>query len=207
MSQFVISLLHRSPSRLRALREELAVNTDGAPYEDAEGPEFDTLVKATANRLLAELVESERGVSLMTAFRAFRIDVSSSSKALLTSDRPLSCSTQLVSPDAFIILPYAPDRLVVLAHKEAIARSFSSQNATALVVGINQAIVEQSEDIIIAADDSATGMIERLFMRPQPGRVFDPIGLIRRKAPLVERPMLAPAFSRHRKAAMRYRER
>ncbi|WP_417616678.1 DUF4238 domain-containing protein [Parasphingorhabdus sp.] len=204
LSQFIISLLHRSPSRLRAIRTELAKRTDGAPYKGLKGRDFDKVLKSTANRLLAMLVESPEGTSILSKFKAFRIDTGGASKKLLTSDRPITVSAQLIASDAFIILPYAPDRLVVLTHHEPIASSFSSQDPNTLVEGINQAVVEQSEDMVVAADESATRMINRLFLRPQPDRVLDSIGLIRRKSPLINLKPKTRNFSRHNKSSLRY---
>jgi Protein of unknown function (DUF4238) len=203
LSQFMISLLHRSPSRLDAIRSDLAERTEGAPYDGLEGDDFDNVVKSTANRLLAALIESPESASIISKFRAFKIEVKGASKTLLTSDRPITVSAQLIAQDAFMILPYAPDRLVILTHIEAIAEAFSSQNPNALVEGINQAVVEQSEDIVIACDNRATRMIDRLFLRPQPGRVLDSIGLIRRKSPMIDFTRKTPNFSRHDKNEMK----
>lgn len=204
LSQFMISLLHRSPSRLKAMRAELAKKTDGAPYENVEGDCFENILKSTANQLLAMLVESADSSSIVSKFKAFRIDVSSASKNLITSDRPITVSAQLVAPDAFMIMPYAPDRLVILTHRETIARSFSTQNPDRLVVGINQAIAEQSEDIVVASDKEASRMVDRLFLRPHPGRILDPIGLIRRKSPIVSFDQHLRRFSRADRVAMKY---
>jgi hypothetical protein len=204
LARFVTSLFHRSPSRLRALRAEMAMRTEGAPYADLVGDQFEASLKATTNRLLEMLVGSELGLSIMTSFQVHNIVIQGASKRLLTSDRPVTASSLLVSPDAFLILPYAPDRLLMLARRRAIVGAFASQNPTALVAGINEAIVEQSEDVIIAADTSATGMIERLFLRPQPGREYDSTGMIRRRCPLVERGPVGHRFSRHDKSRLKY---
>jgi hypothetical protein len=204
LSRFMVSLLHRSPSRLTAMRKELAQRTTGAPYDGLEGDEFDRVLKATTNRLLAELVHSPEAARLVSQFRAFKVDVSASSKTLLTSDRPVMLSAQLVASDAFMIMPYAPDRLLILTHKEPIAGSFSSQDPTVLVNGMNQAIVEQSEDIVVASDERDRPMVDRLFLRPGPNVVFDAIGLIRRKSPLVDLSPRVRKFSRHDKRAMKY---
>lgn len=204
LSQFMISLLHRSPSRLKAMKAELAERTNGAPYDGLEGEEFNQVLISTTNRLLAMLVESPEGTAIVSKFRAFKIDVGDASRTLLTSDRPITVSAQLIAPDAFMILPYAPDRLVLLTHSEAIAQSFSTQNPDALVAGINQAVVEQSEDIVIAADKHAARMIDRLFLRPQPSSSLDSIGLIRRKSPMIDLKPKIRAFSRHNKMGMKY---
>ncbi len=204
LAQFMISLMHRSPSRLAAMRKELAQRTADAPYQNLGGSAFDAAVKATTNRLLAMLVESPNGTKIIARFKIFKVQLEDAKRTFLTSDRPITVSAQLISPDAFMILPYAPDRLVILANSEAIAESFSSQNPDVLVTGINAAIVEQSADIVIAADRSATRMIDRLFLRPHPSRIFDDIGLIRRHSPLVDLRPKVRNFSRHNKVAIKY---
>lgn len=204
LAQFMISLLHRSPSRLAQIRAELEKRTADAPYRDLDGDAFENAVKATANRLLASLVESDSGTKIVAEFKIFKVQLSDTKRSFMTSDRPITVSAQLISPDAFMIMPYAPDRLVILAKHEAIATSFSSQNADVLVTGINTAVVEQSEDIIIAKDKSATRMIDRLFMRPAPDRIFDGIGLIRRNSPLRDMNPKVRQFSRHKKNEMKY---
>jgi hypothetical protein len=204
LSQFMVSLLHRSPSRLKAIRDEMVEKLDEAPFRDLTGEAFDASLKSTANRLLAALVESPRGEAIVSKFKTFKVDVRRSTRTLLTSDRPITVSAQLVAADAFMILPYAPDRLVILTHHEAIANAFASQPATTLVKGINEAVVEQSADIVIAQDDSARAMIDRLFLRPQKGRETDSIGLIRRRSPLVDMQPRTRHFSRHDKTALKY---
>jgi hypothetical protein len=201
--QFAISLLYRTPTRLSELKEHLRTQLDGAPYAGLTGTEFEEKLKATTNRLLAMLVGSPNALTIFSKFKAGRIVISGTSKTLLTSDRPMTVSAQFVANDAFMLLPYAPDRLLILTHHKAIADAFATQNHGKLVSGINQAIVEQSEDIVIATDKGATRMIDRLFLRPQPGRIIDPIGLIRRKSPLVDLRPKPRQFSRHDKAAIR----
>ena len=59
-------------------------------------------------------------------------------------------------------------------------------------------------NVVIAADANAAAMVDRLFMRPQPSRVLDSIGLIRRKSPLIDLRPKVRDISRHRKNAIRY---
>ena len=79
-AECVIALLHRSPSRLAAIKTELAVRTDGAPDEGKKCPSFEILVKATANRLLAHLVDSEHGKSIISKFKICKMNVRNSKK-------------------------------------------------------------------------------------------------------------------------------
>lgn len=204
LSQFMVSLLHRSPSRLAAIRQDLASQARGLPFERLEGDAFNDALKATANRLLMALVGSTFALSVVSRFKPYRIEIVGTSKTLLTSDRPITLSAMLVSSDAFMILPYAPDRLLILAHDPEIARAFATQKPSALVAGINQAVVEQSREIVVAADTDAYRMVQRLFLQPTDGRVFDTLGLIRRKSPYRDLRPRTRSFSRHRKAAIRY---
>ena len=104
-----------------------------------------------------------------------------------------------------MVMPYAPNRLLILTHREEIARSFSTQEPNVLVNGINRAVVEQSVDVVIAADTHAERMVEKLFLRPQPDHEFDSIGLIRRKSPFIDtRPKVRTPHSRRRKSEMLY---
>ncbi|MFM5949324.1 MAG: DUF4238 domain-containing protein [Novosphingobium sp.] len=204
LSQFVISLLHRSPSRLKAIQSELAKVTEQAPYRDLEGAELDTALKSATNRLLASLVESQEGIEIVNKFKAFRVEVNGAKKKLITSDRPVTLSSQLIANDAFMILPYAPDRLLILAHKNEVASAFSNQKPDILVAGINRAIVEQSEDMVIAADNSATPMIDEFFLRSTSEVIRDPLGYVRRSSPLVDLSPKARTFSWRDKIGMRY---
>jgi hypothetical protein len=201
--RFVVSLLHRSPSRLGAIRREIAQRSD-APFQHLTGANLERALKSMANRLLHVLVNSDRAATLLTELVPHRIIMPSGTKTFLTSDRPVSVSAHLVSPDAFMVLPYGPDRIIVFTKIADIVRSFATQAPNVLVKGINGAVVEQAEDLVVAADDHARRMVDRLFLRPQPGTAFDPIGLIRRKAPLIDLTPAARLILRHQKAALKY---
>ena len=204
LAQFMISLLHRTPSRLQDLRDELSSTTDGAPYQGLEGADFDAKVKATANRLLAILVESPEGARIVGKLDIHLLKLGEGKPCFLTSDRPITISSQLIAPGAFMILPISPKSLVMLCNDKEIVRSFATQGDKRLAEGINQAIVEQAKEVVIAANCDATRMIDRLFLRPRASCEFDSIGLIRRKAPLTDFRVKVRAFSRDRKRDMLY---
>ncbi len=188
LCQFVISLFHRTPDRLAALKAHLAEQTDGAPYVGLTGDEYDDKLKATTNRLLEVLLKSKSALSLFFKFKVGRIVVTGASKSLLTSDRPMTASAQLDADDAYILLPYGPDRLLILTHDKLIARAFQDQATkypNKFVSSINKAIVEQSEKMVIANNTQATKMIDKNFLRKHNHNVC-PAGLIRRKAPMPE---------------------
>ena len=203
LSQFMISLMHRSPSRLQSIRKELAERLGDAPEGVHDDPRFDGALSSTANRLLASLVGSPRGAEIVSRFKVFKVTAERARNRFLTSDRPITVSSQLIARDAFMILPYGPDRIAILCHDEEIARAFSSQDPDTLVHGINSAVVEQSKDVIIASDRAEGAMIARTFLRPRSDVVFDPVGLIRRKSPFTDlRPRVRTFSSRNKKAML-----
>lgn len=204
LAQFLVSLLHRSPSRLTAIRSHLSLQTGGTPYERLTGAAREDMLKSVANKLLALLVQSPQGAKIVAAFKPFVVDTSGAKRSLITSDRPVTVSGQLIAPDAFMLFPYAPDRLLIMTRSPDIARAFRSQKTDDLVVGINRAIAEQSEDVIIATDDKAKRMIDNVFLRHETPGETDTIGLIRRRAPLVNLLPNTRSFSRHSKIAMKY---
>ncbi|MEL7737508.1 DUF4238 domain-containing protein [Citromicrobium bathyomarinum] len=204
LAQFMVSLLHRTPTRLKAIQERLAEDTEGAPYEGLKGAAFEAKVKATANRLLANLVESPKGARILGKLDIHVLRLQSAGASFLTSDRPLSVSTQLVAPGAFLIMPYSPTSMLMLCNDREIVRSFATQGDKRLAAGINQAIVEQAHEIVVASNTKAMAMIDRLFLRPQPGSIFDEVGLIRRAAPYNDLRPKIRTFSSARKREMLY---
>jgi len=203
LGRFMVSLLHRSPSRLAAIRTELAAQPD-APVGGLEGAALEQALKSLANHLLEMLVGTDLAATPLIDLIPHPIKLPAGSKTLLTSDRPVSASAQLISPDAFLVLPFGPDRLIVFTKIASIARSFASQPPNVLVRGMNGAVVEQAEDLVVAADRDAARMVDRLFLRPQPDTTRDAIGLIRRKAPLIDLFPRPRVFSRHDKAGLKY---
>jgi hypothetical protein len=166
LCQFVKSLVHRTPERLKALREDLAKRTEGAPFAGLTGREFDDKLKATNNRLLSLLVDAPDELSMFPTFKADRIVVNGATKKLLTSDRPMIASAQIMAHDAFILMPYAPDCLIILTHRKSIITTISNETnkyPNIFVSNINKAIVEQAETIVIASNNQATRMIEKRF--------------------------------------------
>lgn len=204
LARFMVSLLHRSPSRLGAIRRELAAQREDAPFRDLEGAAFERALKSMSIRLLEMLVGSDDGATLLTQLIPHRIVIEGAGRTLLTSDRPVTVSAQLVAPDAFMVLPYGPDRMIVFTKIADIARSFATQQRNVLVRGINCAVVEQAEDIVVAADRDAFRMVDKLFLRPQPGTTRDPVGLIRRRAPFRDLFPRPRGISRHRKTDLKY---
>ncbi|WP_158586871.1 DUF4238 domain-containing protein [Aurantiacibacter zhengii] len=160
--QFLLSLLHRSPTRIEHLRDELAERMKSVPGFDASDPAQIMRIADSINDLLSDLISSRDMVPFVAEMRVFRVDVEAKVK-LLTCDIPLMQSHGIKRPDAFLMLPYAPNRLLILAHDERVALSFSSQEKEALANAVNDAVVKQARQVVIASNDEARAFIEARF--------------------------------------------
>lgn len=160
--QFLLSLLHRSPSRLLHLRDELSARMADVPLFDPSSKEHQDLVRDQTNDLLTDLISSDETIPFMVRMKVYHVPIRSSEK-LITGDLPLMLSDGIARPDAFLMLPYAPDKLIILAHNENAALAFSTQDPNALVQALNDAVARQARHVIIASDPSSRQLIEGLF--------------------------------------------
>lgn len=169
--QFVLSLQHRSPSRIGYLRNELAARMSGVADFDPLDPQNRTMISNQINDLLSDLISSENIIRLVVGMKVFRIDVVSKHK-LMTCDLPLMQSQGVAQPQGFLLLPYSPQRLAIFAHDAKVAAAFSTQKPDDLAKGINDAIVRQAREFVIAADKCSKRFVENQFLlnpEPMPG--------------------------------------
>lgn len=178
--QFLLSLQLRSPSRLSHLRNELTARMNGVPDFDASDAAHKIMIADQVNDLLSEMISSQNTIQIMASMKVFRIDLDSRFK-LLTCDLPLMMSQGIAHSQGFLMFPYSPDRLAIFAYEQQVALAFSSQEHDVLVKSLNDAVVRQAQEFVIAADDRSKRFIENRFLKdlePIPGD-----GLIRWKVP------------------------
>jgi Protein of unknown function (DUF4238) len=169
--QFVLSLQHRSPSRIADLRNELAGRMIGIADFDASDSAHRTMIADQVNDLLSEMISSENIIHMVASMKVFRIDVHSRHK-LLTCDLPLMMSQGIAQPQGFLMFPYSPHRLAIFAHDEKVAVAFSTQEPDVLAKGINDAVVQQAREFVVAADHCSKRFVENRFLKnaePIPG--------------------------------------
>lgn len=160
--QFVLSLLHRSPRRIDYLRNELTRRMLDVPDFDPSRTRDQNMIHDHVNDLLVELISSDTAIPEIVGMKVFRVPVYSK-RRLVTSDIPIMLSQGTRNRGAFIMLPCAPDRLIIFAREENVALAFSTQEHDVLVNGINDAVVRQAQQVIIAADDVERSFIEERF--------------------------------------------
>lgn len=178
--QFILSLQYRSPTRIADLRNELAERMVGVRDFDAQDHGHRTLIADQINDLISDLISSDNIIRLVAGMRVFRIDVESRHR-LLTCDLPLMQSQGLAQPQGFLMFPYAPNRVAILAHEEKVAAAFSTQETDVLAKALNDAVVRQAREFVIAADNASQRFVDNRFLRnsePIPGD-----GMMRWKVP------------------------
>lgn len=182
-AQFVLSLPLRNPAQIEHVRNELRQRIGSL----AEAPFIEDHLTSNVNLLVAGLIESSSSVQQIASMKVFKICIDGAKKCLLTSDRPTMLSASLVGRDAFILFPYSPTRLIVLANDEKIARAFSSQDPDILVNAVNDAVVRQAQSVVIASDSDARDFVDERFLRHKTSdsSSIDPNGMFRWKSPLI----------------------
>ena len=166
--QFVLSLQFRSPSRIAHLRNELAERMTGVADFNANDPAHRTMIADQINDLLSDMISSDNIIRMVAGMKVFRIDVDSKHK-LLTCDLPLMMSQGIAQPQGFLMFPYAPYRLAIFAHDAKVAAAFSTQEPNVLAKGLNDAVVRQAREFVIAADSCSKRFVENRFLKnPEP---------------------------------------
>ena len=162
--QFVLSLQHRSPSRITHLRDELTERmTDVRDFRVHE-PEHQTMIADQINDLLSEMISSANIIRLVASMRVFRIFVASKHK-LLTCDLPLMMSQGIAQRKGFLMFPYSPHCLAIFAHDANVAAAFSTQQPDVLAKGVNDAVARQAREFVIASDHHSKRFVENRFLK------------------------------------------
>ena len=165
--QFVLSLQWRNPGRLLHLRNELTERMSGVADFEASDAAHKIMIADHVNDLLSDMISSKNIIEIVATMKVFRIDLDSRFK-LLTCDLPLM-SQGIAHSQGFLMFPYSPDRLAIFAYEQQVALAFSSQEHDVLVKSLNDAVVRQAQEFVIAADDRSKRFIENRFLKnPEP---------------------------------------
>lgn len=178
--QFVLSLQFRSPSRIADLRNQLAERMTGVADFNAHNPSHQTMIADQVNDLLSEMISSEDVIRYVAGMKVFRIGIDSRHK-LLTCDLPLMMSQGIAQPQGFLMFPYSPKCVAIFAHDAKVAAAFSTQEPDVLAKGLNDAVVRQAREFVIAANLCSKRFIENRFLKnPEP---ISGDGMLRWKVP------------------------
>jgi len=201
-SRFLMSLMHRSPERVKYLTAKVTEYESGTlnpelkeKYGDLRGPDdpsdFETWLEKQGPlapdlrvRLLELLIDSKR---IGGTFNAMHWSVYTLEKprfGFLTGDHPIMISNGLGHRRGFALLAISPVRLFIAAHDTAVLNAFNSQRPNGLEQAVNDACARQSNHVIIGHDDAQKNFIEKRFLR-QPAPV-GPSGFVTWNSPLID---------------------
>lgn len=160
--QFVLSMLHRPPKRIAYLEKRLIDDLAGNPDFEGADPK---IYRGAALDVFADLVQSDLMLKRMMELSTFVITLDEDAHDLLTSDCPLMMSNGLAHKEAFIILPISPRTLLVLAEERAIVTHLVSHQGKKLAAAMNDAVVVQASEIVIAPDERQRRFIDNRLGR------------------------------------------
>lgn len=184
-SRFLMSLLHRSPERVKYLTEKIGTFEDeelnielkdkyAALRRPDEPPTYEEWLEAhdplgpdLLVRLLRMLIDSDTVGNTLNAMRWGVREVDHPCFGFLTGDLPLMMSNGLGHPHSFIALAISPERLFFASPDQAIINRFKAISANALQRAVNNACARQSQHVIVAHDDGQTAFIDKRLRRDQ----------------------------------------
>jgi hypothetical protein len=201
-SRFLMSLMHRSPERVKYFVERVREYEEGTlnpdlkeKYDQLRGPDdpptFEEWLKAKGPvtseltvKLIRMLIDSANIGPVLNSMR-WTVHQADGAFGFLTGDLPIMISDGLGHDRAFVMLPIGPSSLFIAARDAKVIQSFTTQSANALQRGINDACVRQSRHVIVAHRDSQTAFVDRRFLRGEP-LAINRAGLATWKSPLVD---------------------
>ena len=201
-TRFLMSLMHRSPERVKYLsakvrdyesailnpdlREKYASlrgESDPAEFEEwlATAP---PLTPDLITGLLKVLVDNARIGETLNEMHWSVCTLSSPLFGFLSGDHPIILSDGVGHLRGFVGLAISPTQLFLAAHDREVIDAFRTQKDTALEKAINDACARQSHHVIIARDDAQRAFIDRRFLkRPAP---VGASGFVSWKSPLLD---------------------
>ena len=180
-TRFILSLLFRNPEAVATIKGHIlemwaegikALQNDYAARRRAGDPEtFEeffakhqpSAAHIGAANFLAEVIDNDRVGKTVFEMSWSRVDLSSSSLDLLTSDRPIDMPLGLADPEAYITLPVSPHVLFVAGHNRALADILRAANSTEVVRTINRRVVQQARKFVWGSTNSHLAFVQKHF--------------------------------------------
>jgi hypothetical protein len=185
-TRFLLSLIYRSPSQVEKLRQKIAANSNvvlqslasryGELRRESDPETFDEYLAMDDGRIeeesLLPLMQKVIGSKLVgTALIRMTwgiIQFNLPKHGFLTCDIPIMLSNGLGHRDSFVMLPISPSRLFIAAARKPVIDSFSSQDAEVLERAINDAVVQQAQQVVISRDNGQRRFIDNRFLHSPP---------------------------------------
>lgn len=201
-ARFLMSLMHRSPVRVKYLAakvrdyESALLNPDlrekyvllrgeNDPVELEEWlATAPPLTSDLITRLLKMLIDNRRiGETLNEMHWCVRTLILPQF-GFLSGDQPLIMSDGIGRLSGFVGLAISPTQLFIAAHERKVIDAFRTQKGAILEKAINDACARQSHHVIIARDDTQRVFVDRRFLKRS--APVGPSGFVSWKPPPIE---------------------
>lgn len=170
-TNFLVSLLHRTPSRIASIRASLDAEAKKVFSEIVEKyPEYegksqediitDATIDGAYQYLMERLVLSSRVGAALGAMTWCVIDTSENAHEFLMGDLPLIQSNGLGHNKSFVLLPIGPHSLFVASPKSDFSDWLLSLRGRDMMKFINDAMVRQAEHFVIALHERQSRFVE-----------------------------------------------
>jgi hypothetical protein len=176
-ARFVMSVMHRSPERMRYFaarieqeRDQLSqeMTEEYARLRRPEDPEtlrefLDQSALATSSAraiLLRSMVDSPRIGEAIVQMKWRLLKLPQTRFGLLTGDDPVITSNGLGHKRSFILLPVSPDTIFAAANSATVIDAFAAQDPRALERGLNDAICRQADSLVIGSSNQQKRFVE-----------------------------------------------
>ena len=182
-TRFLMSMLHRGPQQVAALKRKMAVGLaerlkeveqnyesyrrpgDPATFAEAEA----RMDLSRDDRLWAilfqKVVDSERVGNHLIKMRWSILTVSNPTHSFLTSDRPLLTTNGIERADAFVALPISPTHLFLGVHTVDMERNFQAMHPEFFIPRINDWTASRAERFVYGSNDTQLRFVENRLGR------------------------------------------
>lgn len=182
-SRFLMSLMHRGPEQLAALKERCRTTmadqlaeveptyaerrrpSDPETYAEMRAAIEDDVENKAWAMVLESAIDNPRVGTFINAMQWSIVTVRNPERSMLTSDRPLHMTNGLDHPEAYIILPVGPAEIFVAVNSPEMVGRLSETEPRGLVKDINAKVVGQAVQYVYDTDDAQLQFVENRLRR------------------------------------------
>jgi hypothetical protein len=189
-SRFIVSLLVRNPEYVRRLAAEVigffdpnntevndryrAIKRPDDPESYAEHIARTGHPAGRASAIAVQtLIDSPLMGGRLNRMRWSILRFNSTSRTLLTSDRPIIMTNGLLGPSDHLALPIGPRTVFVAANTEQTEHMLRSWNPDELITHVNDRVASQARKYVWGVDDAHLHFVEDRLGRMEPSTPLD----------------------------------
>lgn len=180
-SRFLMSLMHRSPGKLAALKAKSLIylaeqlprlERDYPNFKDSSDPDDfaqmaailkQDMTDVTWAKLFERLVDNPTVGSFLNTMHWSIATVGNPKHHLLTSDHPLVMTNGIKHAEGYVIVPIGPSQIFIAVNSEKIAREVAKTDPYHLVPKLNDTMVKQAVSLVYDIDDRQKRFVANRF--------------------------------------------